>query len=182
MLRRIRRATAAGAACAIALAGAVALPEVAEAAAGKNLSLVANGGVATASGTEVSDGRWTVAMGADGDDGTRWSSNYSDNAWYQVQLAQPSVVDHVNIKWEAACAATYKLQVSNDGTTWTDATDVITPTCGTTDTQELNAATAGQTHGYVRMQALSRTAIGGSWRQPVRVRGVGRRRDRPGRL
>ncbi|SHJ83518.1 hexosaminidase [Tessaracoccus bendigoensis DSM 12906] len=80
-----------------------------------------------------------------------------------MKLGTPSVVDHVTIKWEAACAATYKLQVSDDGTTWTDATGVISPTCGTTDTQKLNAATASQTHGYVRMQALSRTPISGSY-------------------
>nr|WP_073190645.1 hypothetical protein [Tessaracoccus bendigoensis] len=67
--------TAVAAACAVALGGAVALPEVAQAAVGKNLSLAANGGVATASGTEVADGRWTVAMGTDGDDSSRWSSN-----------------------------------------------------------------------------------------------------------
>src|SRR5699024_2218135 len=83
-------------------------------------------------------------------------------AWAQVQLAEPTVIDHVTILWEDACAARYKLQVSNDGSTWTDATAEITPVCGLSDTQRPNEATAGTAWTYVRMQGLDRTPIGGA--------------------
>ncbi|MDO5081391.1 family 20 glycosylhydrolase [Buchananella hordeovulneris] len=135
---------------------------------GSNLALPSKGATITASGTEVNDGRWTVAMGADGDKTTRWSSNTADDAWIQAQLAQATVVDHVSIYWERACAPTFKIQVSQDGTQWTDATEVLRSVCP----QEAAAletpqqitfkddvkATAWQ---FVRMQGLDRTPIGG---------------------
>lgn len=162
--RRSRRVVAVTAAGAVGLGGLLTAvtPVVSSAADGVNLALPANGGVVSASGNEVADGRWTYQMATDGDEATRWSSNASDSAWIQVKLAQPTKVDHVTIKWEDACAARYKLQVSEDGQTWTDATGVIAPTCASTDRQQLNAATAGQSHSYVRMQALDRTPIDGS--------------------
>ena len=162
--RRSRRVVAVTAAGAVGLGGLLTAvtPVVSSAADGVNLALPANGGVVSASGNEVADGRWTYQMATDGDEATRWSSNASDSAWIQVKLAQPTKVDHVTIKWEDACAARYNLQVSDDGQTWTDATGVIAPTCASTDRQQLNAATAGQSHSYVRMQALDRTPIGGS--------------------
>ncbi|OMG58898.1 hypothetical protein BJN44_02210 [Tessaracoccus sp. ZS01] len=132
---------------------------------GTNVALTSNGAVVSASGNETTT--WVAENATDGDMNSRWSSNHSDQAWLQVKLAQPTVVDHVNIYWEAACAAQYKLQVSNDGTIWSDATASIRPTCpaaGTAglDKQTLNAATTGETWSYVRMQAEDRTPIGGS--------------------
>ncbi|WP_371163795.1 family 20 glycosylhydrolase [Buchananella felis] len=134
----------------------------------KNLALPANGGTITASGTEVSDGRWTVAMGADGDKTTRWSSNAADNAWIQAQLANPTRVDHVNIYWERACSPTFRIDVSNDGTAWTHATDTLQADCPTTtvanDTpQKITFKTdvASQTWKYVRMQGMGRVPFGG---------------------
>ncbi|GAA4905889.1 hypothetical protein GCM10025789_26610 [Tessaracoccus lubricantis] len=132
---------------------------------GTNVALTSNGSTVSASGNELSDGRWTYQLGVDGDLSSRWSSNYADDAWIQVKLAQPTVVHHVNTYWEAACAAAYKLQVSQDGVTWTDATDTIRPTCPPKDTpgldqQTLNAATATTAWNYVRMQAIDRTVIG----------------------
>ena len=165
---KTRRLTAIAAAFALAMTGAVTTlsPTATHAAEGENVAQASAGATVKASGNEVADGRWTYQMATDGDTNSRWSSNHSDTAWLQVELAEPTVVDHVNILWEAACAARYKIQVSNDGTTWTDATAEIVPTCPTSgysvDTQELNAATAGQEWEFVRMQALDRTPIGGS--------------------
>lgn len=135
---------------------------------GSNLALPSKGATITGSGTEVSDGRWTVAMGADGDKTTRWSSNTADDAWIQAQLAQATVVDHVSIYWERACAPTFKIQVSQDGTQWTDATEVLQSVCpeeaAALDTpQQIKfkddvKATAWQ---FVRMQGLDRKPFGG---------------------
>ncbi len=92
----------------------------------------------------------------------RWSSNTADDAWLQVELTEATVVDHVSILWENACAAKYKLQVSDDGAAWTDATDVIAPTCGQTRTDTLNAAIAETAWKFVRMQGIERTPINGT--------------------
>ncbi|WP_461109274.1 family 20 glycosylhydrolase [Tessaracoccus terricola] len=137
-------------------------PTVSQAADGTNVALQSEGGTATASGTEVSDGRWPIAAVNDGDPGTRWSSNTADDAWVQVELAEATVVHHVTILWEDACAARYKLQVSTDGESFVDATAEIQPTCGAADTQTLNEETAGTAWKFVRMQGIERTPIGGT--------------------
>jgi hypothetical protein len=57
----------------------------------------------------------------DGNSGTRWSSDYADNQWLQVDLGSSVSFDQVAITWEQAYASTYTVQVSADGSTWTDA-------------------------------------------------------------
>lgn len=136
-------------------------PTISRAADGTNVALQAEGGQATASGVEVA-GQWTAAEANDGNPNTRWSSNTADDAWVQVELAEATVVDHVNIVWEDACAARYKLQVSLDGDTFFDASGELQPTCATTDTQTLNDETAGTAWKFVRMQGIERTPINGT--------------------
>ncbi|SPT53573.1 Beta-N-acetylhexosaminidase [Actinomyces bovis] len=129
-----------------------------------NVALASAGATVTASGSEVPN-KWqpsaVIDGGSSGD--SRWSSNYSDQAWIAVQLAQPTTIDHVTIRWEAACAAKYHLEVSQDGQSWTRATDTITPTCGTKDTQTLKAEVAAQQWKHVKMQAEGRTLIDGNY-------------------
>ncbi|MDD0859024.1 discoidin domain-containing protein [Arthrobacter alpinus] len=133
---------------------------------GKNVALASAGGTVTASGQEVPS-QWGPAQVIDGNsDATkpnaqqsRWSSNKADNANITVKLAAPTVIDHVTIGWEAACAAKYKLQVSTDGLTFVDASGVIAPVCGARDTQKLSAAVAGNAYQYVRMQGIDRTPL-----------------------
>ncbi|MGV9367924.1 discoidin domain-containing protein [Amycolatopsis sp. NPDC003731] len=60
----------------------------------------------------------------DGDPNTRWTSEYSDNQWLQVDLGAPTAFDRVVLTWETAYAATFKIQVSQDGDTWTDVASV----------------------------------------------------------
>ncbi|MEO7587676.1 MAG: family 20 glycosylhydrolase [Arachnia sp.] len=107
---------------------------------------------ATASGQEVA-GQWGPALAVDGALDTRYSSNTSDSAWIAVQLAAPTVVDHVSIAWELA-AARYKLQVSDNGTTWTDATAELAATPNTVSNVELTTTTPVR---FVRMQSIERT-------------------------
>ncbi|MFB9164549.1 family 20 glycosylhydrolase [Arthrobacter psychrochitiniphilus] len=134
----------------------------------QNIALASAGATVSASGQEVA-GQWGPALVIDGDtDSTkpnaqqsRWSSNTADSANITVKLAAPTVIDHVAIVWEKACAAKYKLQVSTDGITFVDATDVIAPTCNTRDVQKLKAGVAANAYQYVRMQGIERTLIGG---------------------
>ncbi|WP_194928679.1 beta-N-acetylglucosaminidase domain-containing protein [Pseudactinotalea sp. HY158] len=72
----------------------------------------------------------------------RWGSVYDkanpenhDDEWLQVELAEPSLVPRVEIRWEGACAAEFQIQTSLDGVTWNstevsgvdDANACITP-------------------------------------------------------
>ncbi|MFQ4147664.1 family 20 glycosylhydrolase [Arthrobacter sp. LAPM80] len=119
---------------------------------------------ARASGQEVPS-QWGPALafdgvtaGQSGPQGSRWSSNGADDAWLAVELAKPTLIDHVTIYWEEACAARYRIDVSADGTVWTPATAEITPVCGSVDRQPL---LVDKPVAFVRMQGLERTPIGG---------------------
>lgn len=128
---------------------------------GKNVALAANGAKVTASGVESGTNTTPDAV-IDGNPDTRWSSDYNDNAWLRVELKDATQIDHVKIRWEAACAPSYKIQVSNDDKDWKDATDVrALAECGQTETIKLNSSVANQKWKYVKLQALERKPING---------------------
>ena len=77
---------------------------------------------ATASSSDGSAGG--PGAGNDGNSSTRWSSNFADNQWWQVDLGSVLGVDRVEVNWEAAYASTYRIQTSTDGTTFTTAATV----------------------------------------------------------
>ncbi|QRP49530.1 discoidin domain-containing protein [Amycolatopsis sp. FDAARGOS 1241] len=60
----------------------------------------------------------------DGNPGTRWTSEYADNQWLQVDLGSAVSFDRVVVAWETAYAQTFRIQVSQDGQNWTDVTSV----------------------------------------------------------
>jgi glucose/arabinose dehydrogenase len=80
---------------------------------------------ASASSTDPSTGGPGAAN--DGSSSTRWSSNFTDNQWWQVDLGAVRNVDRVEVNWEAAYASTYRIQTSSDGTTFTTAATVSIP-------------------------------------------------------
>ncbi|MCP2309056.1 discoidin domain-containing protein [Kitasatospora paracochleata] len=55
---------------------------------------------------------------ADGDRSTRWASDWSDDQWYQVDLGAAHTVHQVTLDWERAYGREYRIEVSNDGSTW----------------------------------------------------------------
>jgi hypothetical protein len=61
----------------------------------------------------------------DGNPATRWSSAYEDNQWIQVDFGSVTAFDQVVITWESADALNYAIQVSDDGTAWTDVKQVL---------------------------------------------------------
>src|SRR5213076_1296452 len=77
---------------------------------------------ATASSSYSSS--YTPDLANDGDSSTRWSSAFADNQWWQVDLGSVQQVDTVSLNWETAYASSYKIQVSSDGNTFTDAASV----------------------------------------------------------
>ena len=60
----------------------------------------------------------SASMVADGGAGSRWESAYSDPQWIYIDLGKEEKIEKVILKWEAACAKKYELQVSNDAKKW----------------------------------------------------------------
>ncbi|WP_326836091.1 discoidin domain-containing protein [Amycolatopsis rhabdoformis] len=89
-----------------------------------NLAL---GKPATASSTEpigdttTDNPDLTPDHAVDGNRTTRWASAWSDNQYLQVDFGSPVTFDRVALHWEYSYAMTYRVQVSQDGQTWTDA-------------------------------------------------------------
>ncbi|MDR3710550.1 MAG: discoidin domain-containing protein [Capsulimonadaceae bacterium] len=55
----------------------------------------------------------------DGDESTRWSSEFNDAQWIYVDLGAVKNVTEVKIDWETATAKAYDIEVSDDATKWT---------------------------------------------------------------
>ncbi len=62
----------------------------------------------------------TPADATDGGAGSRWGSDYSDPQWIYVDLGEIQPFNEIQLEWEDAYAAAYKLQVSNNATDWQD--------------------------------------------------------------
>ena len=140
-------------------------------------SNAAQGKTATASSQEGAD--VTAAKAVDGDAGTRWSSQFSDPQWLQVDLGTSQPICQVVLQWEGAFGKAYKIQTSPDATTWTD---IYSTTTGAGGTETLAVSGSGR---YVRMYGTVRasgygyslyefkvfTGIGGSTTEPTPIPG-----------
>lgn len=104
----------------------------------------------TASSVRAGSGN-NAAFVTDGSGSTRWESEYSDPQWIQIDLGSAFPITNVDLVWEGAYATQYKLQISNDATTWTDA---YTEWSGTGGTKTI---AVNQTARYVRMNGTQRT-------------------------
>nr|WP_321412230.1 discoidin domain-containing protein [uncultured Carboxylicivirga sp.] len=56
----------------------------------------------------------------DGGVGSRWGSEYNDDQWIYIDLGQKQSFNEIHMSWETAHAKSYKLQISDDGTSWND--------------------------------------------------------------
>jgi hypothetical protein len=93
---------------------------------------------------------WAAAYAVDGNPGTRWSSGWSDPQWLEVDLGAPRAITKIVLDWERAYATAFQLQVSDNGTTWTD---VYSTTTGPGGVQTVAVHGAGR---YVRMYGTRR--------------------------
>ncbi|WP_431900903.1 beta-N-acetylglucosaminidase domain-containing protein [Nonomuraea sp. bgisy101] len=119
---------------------------------------------ATASSVENGT-TFEAAKAVDGDAATRWSSRAADGEWLQVELARAADVGKVVLRWEAAHAAAYRIEVSADGTTWQPAAEV-TASDGGVDEVWIDQPNSAR---FVRMQGVRRaTGFGYSlWEMEV---------------
>jgi mannan endo-1,4-beta-mannosidase len=86
----------------------------------------------------------------DGRLNSRWSSAYTDPQTITVDLGKVRDIARIVLVWEAAYGKEYKLQVSDDGVTWTD---IVHETNGDGGQDDHVIATRGR---YVRMEGLQR--------------------------
>ena len=93
----------------------------------------------------------------DGNAVSRWSSQFSDNQWIYVDLGSVYTINRVVLRWETAYGRSYKLQVSNDASTWSDVYSTTTGDGGVDDLT-LAAPASGR---YVRMLGIQRGTIYG---------------------
>ncbi|MEV5606423.1 discoidin domain-containing protein, partial [Streptomyces sp. NPDC052299] len=111
-------------------------------------SLLSQGKTVTTSSQE-SDGTPATAA-VDGDNGTRWSSAFSDPQWIKVDLGTSASVSQIALKWEAAYAKSYKIEFSTDNSTWSTA---YSTTTGPGGDETLNVSGTAR---YVRLTGTTR--------------------------
>ncbi|MEV5953268.1 discoidin domain-containing protein [Streptomyces sp. NPDC051987] len=131
-----------------ALAALLALPAAHAPAAQAADAPLSQGKTATASSEE--NAGTTAANAVDGNTGTRWSSAFTDDQWLQVDLGATAQVSQVVLTWETAYGKDYKVQISSDGSNWTDLQSV---TGGDGGTDTLSVSGQGR---YVRMLGVHR--------------------------
>ncbi len=115
---------------------------------GGSPTLLSQGQTATASSQESTG--FPAANAVDGDTGTRWSSQFSDPQWLEIDLGTTHPISQVVLNWETAYASAYQIQTSTDGTNWTT---VYSTTTGTGGVQTVPVSGAGR---YVRMYGTTR--------------------------
>nr|WSX53352.1 discoidin domain-containing protein [Streptomyces sp. NBC_00974] len=112
-------------------------------------TLLSQGKPATASSIE---GAGTPASAAvDGDNGTRWSSQFADPQWIQVDLGAPAQLSQVVLRWETAAGKAYRVELSTDGANWSTAYSTANSTGGV-QTHDITG-----TARYVRVYGTQRT-------------------------
>jgi beta-glucosidase len=78
--------------------------------------------VAGALASSAQDTNYAARAASDGNPCTRWASApFSDPQWLQVDLGSESDVCRIHLDWESAYARSYQVQLSLDGSSWTDA-------------------------------------------------------------
>jgi ribose 5-phosphate isomerase RpiB len=69
--------------------------------------------------SSIEDDTLTAGKAVDGSTSTRWASSEGvDPQWIRVDLGQAATVGRVKLNWEAAYAKSYRIEVSDDGTTF----------------------------------------------------------------
>lgn len=95
----------------------------------------------------------------DKNSGTRWESAHAlDPSWLTLDLGSVKTLSSIAIDWEAANAANYLIQCSNDNASWTN---LATRTGGTFGNRTDTVAVAGSCR-YVRIYGQTRSA-GNQW-------------------
>lgn len=118
---------------------------------GQNILNLASTGTASASSHETGANNLPPRQALDGNPSSRWASDWSDNQWIQVDLGSVQRIGRAVLHWESAYGSGYRIDVSNDGTTWRN---VFATSSG--DGGEDVVAFAAQDARYLRMTGTQR--------------------------
>ncbi|WP_281613500.1 discoidin domain-containing protein [Flammeovirga sp. SubArs3] len=125
------------------------------------VELAYNKSVTTSSVSQGNQGSNAV----DGDGNTRWESNHSDNEWLYVDLGASYDLSKVEIDWEAAYSSSYKIELSNDASNWTE---VYSTSSGNGGSEQITISGSGR---YVRLYGQQRATGWGHSLYEFRVYG-----------
>ncbi|MFJ2016543.1 discoidin domain-containing protein [Streptomyces nodosus] len=128
----------------------------------------AKGKPASASSTENAGTPASAAF--DGDPGTRWSSEWSDPQWVQVDLGSVQDLCKVDLSWEAAYGKDFQIQASTDGQKWNTLKSVTGASGGTASYDvsgsgryvRINGTARGTGYGYSLWEVAVHTGSSGS--------------------
>lgn len=67
----------------------------------------------------VEDSSKVASYAVDGNSSTRWSSQYEDHQWINIDLGSTNTVNSVMLHWEVAYGKSYEIQTSTDNNQWT---------------------------------------------------------------
>jgi hypothetical protein len=115
---------------------------------------LAYGKPVTASSIQGSE--YPAEYAVDGNSTTRWSSEFSDPQWIQVDLGDSYDIPEDVLNWEPSYGVAYEIQISSNGSNWTT---VYSTTNGIGGTEDLSVSGSGR---YVRMYGTSRAVIYGA--------------------
>jgi chitosanase len=102
---------------------------------------------------------WAAAYATDGSGSSRWvSANGPGTQWLRIDLGTPQTVYRVRLRWEKAYARSYRVQLSNDGASWTNLFLTRAGNGGTDDLRRLSGR--GR---YVRVLTTQRGAGTGGY-------------------
>jgi hypothetical protein len=105
----------------------------------------------TATASSIQSSSYPASDAVDDNLSTRWSSQFSDPQWIQIDFGSVQAIQRVTLYWENAYGSAYQIQVSNDASTWTTIETVTNGKGGTNDFPGLSAS--GR---YVRMYGTKR--------------------------
>ncbi|MBP5318969.1 MAG: discoidin domain-containing protein [Paludibacteraceae bacterium] len=119
----------------------------------------------TCTASSAENGGTGAANATDGSNTSRWSSLARDGEWLYVDLGVNSFISSVGIKWEAAFASQYQIQLSDDATNW----NTVKLESGTNGYVLTNI---GQNGRYVRIYGVERATNYGISMYELEVFGV----------
>jgi len=118
--------------------------------------------------SSLENSSFPAANAVDGNGATRWSSQFSDRQWIQVDLGANYHITDVKLNWERAAGKDYQIQVSADAVSWTTiATIAGNTTAGVHDYTALSG-----TGRYVRVYCTARATPYGYSLYDLNVYGV----------
>lgn len=83
------------------------------------LAAAPRAGALTARASSAENPSFSATMAIDGNPGTRWSSEFSDFQWLELDFGKRTTVAGLSLRWENAFARAYTVLVSDDAMNWT---------------------------------------------------------------